>query len=78
MNSKISRASKKINFLNFFHFPIFISNFSVMMALLSLINEPEPSHPIRADVAEEFQKDHKKFMKTAEEHTRKHAEKRPE
>ncbi|CAO4370018.1 unnamed protein product [Caenorhabditis nigoni] len=50
----------------------------VMMALLSLINEPEPNHPIRADVAEEFQKDHKKFMKTAEEHTRKNAEKRPE
>uniref|UniRef100_A0A8R1ET40 UBC core domain-containing protein n=1 Tax=Caenorhabditis japonica TaxID=281687 RepID=A0A8R1ET40_CAEJA len=50
----------------------------MMMALLSLINEPEPSHPIRADVAEEFQKDHKKFMKTAEEHTRKYAEKRPE
>ncbi|CAB3402960.1 unnamed protein product [Caenorhabditis bovis] len=43
----------------------------VMMALLSLINEPEPSHPIRADVAEEYQKDRKKFMKNAEEHTRK-------
>lgn len=49
-----------------------------MMALLGLINEPEPDHPLRADLAEEFQKDKKKFYKTAEEHTKKHSEKRPE
>ncbi|VDO57684.1 unnamed protein product [Haemonchus placei] len=50
----------------------------VMMALLALIQEPEPDHPLRADLAEEFSKDRKKFNKTAEEFTKKHAEKRPE
>lgn len=50
----------------------------VMMALLSLINEPEPSHPTRSDLADELTKDRKKFFKTAEEFTKKHAEKRPE
>ncbi|KAK5964259.1 GDP-L-fucose synthase [Trichostrongylus colubriformis] len=29
----------------------------VMMALLALIQEPEPDHPLRADLAEEFSKD---------------------
>uniref|UniRef100_A0A7I4YA74 E2 ubiquitin-conjugating enzyme n=1 Tax=Haemonchus contortus TaxID=6289 RepID=A0A7I4YA74_HAECO len=48
----------------------------VMMALLALIQEPEPDHPLRADLAEEFSKDRKKFNKTAEEFTKKHAEKR--
>ncbi|ETN68704.1 ubiquitin--protein ligase [Necator americanus] len=51
---------------------------AVMMALLALIQEPEPDHPLRADLAEEFSKDRKKFNKTAEEFTKKHAEKRPE
>ncbi|CAD6185661.1 unnamed protein product [Caenorhabditis auriculariae] len=50
----------------------------VMMALMSLINEPEPSHPTRAEIAEEWVKDRKKFNKVAEEYTKKHAEKRPE
>ncbi|EYC46264.1 hypothetical protein Aduo_009275 [Ancylostoma duodenale] len=50
----------------------------VMMALLALIQEPEPDHALRADLAEEFNKDRKKFNKTAEEFTKKHAEKRPE
>ncbi|RCN25416.1 hypothetical protein ANCCAN_28871 [Ancylostoma caninum] len=49
-----------------------------MMALLALIQEPEPDHALRADLAEEFNKDRKKFNKTAEEFTKKHAEKRPE
>ncbi|VDM73186.1 unnamed protein product [Strongylus vulgaris] len=49
-----------------------------MMALLALIHEPEPDHPLRADLAEEFSKDRKKFNKTAEEFTKKHAEKRPD
>ncbi|EPB69887.1 hypothetical protein ANCCEY_11018 [Ancylostoma ceylanicum] len=50
----------------------------IMMALLALIQEPEPDHALRADLAEEFNKDRKKFNKTAEEFTKKHAEKRPE
>jgi len=50
----------------------------VIQALAALINDPEPEHPLRADVAEEYSKDRKKFMKSAEEFTKKHAEKRPE
>jgi ubiquitin-conjugating enzyme E2 L3 len=36
---------------------------------------PEPDHPLRSDVAQEFLKDNKKFMKTAEEFTKKHSPK---
>jgi len=50
----------------------------VIQSLLDLISEPEPEHPLRADLAEEYTKDKKKFMKNAEEHTKKNAEKRPE
>ncbi|OWA49876.1 Ubiquitin-conjugating enzyme E2 L3 [Hypsibius exemplaris] len=50
----------------------------VIQSLLDLISEPEPDHPLRADLAEEFTKDKKKFLKNAEEFTKKHAEKRPE
>lgn len=45
-------------------------------ALLVLIAEPELDHPLRAEIAEEYNKDKKKFLKTAEEYTRLHAEKR--
>ena len=41
------------------------SSFSVMNALVSLIAEPEIDHPLRGDLAEEYQKDRKKFMKNA-------------
>ena len=51
--------------------------FKVIQALVSLINEPEPDHPLRADLAEEFVKDRKRFIKNAEEFTKKHGEKRP-
>ena len=51
--------------------------FTVLQALLTLVQEPEPEHPLRGDLAEEFSKDKKKFMKNAEEYTKKHAEKRP-
>lgn len=47
-----------------------------MHSLMSLINEPELDHPLRADLAEEYTKDKKKFMKTAEDHVKKHGEKR--
>lgn len=50
----------------------------VIGALIALVNEPEPEHPLRAELAEEYTKDKKKFMKNAEEFTKKHAEKRPE
>jgi ubiquitin-conjugating enzyme E2 L3 len=50
----------------------------VVSALLQLINEPEPDHPLRAELAEEYQKERKKFMKNAEDFTKKHAEKRPD
>jgi ubiquitin-conjugating enzyme E2 L3 len=48
----------------------------VIQALVQLVNEPEPEHPLRAELAEEYLKDRKKFMKNAEEFTRKHSEKR--
>ncbi|XP_076473009.1 ubiquitin-conjugating enzyme E2 L3-like [Babylonia areolata] len=49
----------------------------VVRSLIELINAPEPEHPLRADLAEEFTKDRKKFMKNAEDFTKKHSEKRP-
>lgn len=52
--------------------------FAVVQALIALVNDPEPEHPLRADLAEEFLKDRKKFLKNAEEFTKKHAEKRRE
>ena len=50
---------------------------TVINSLVALVHDPEPEHPLRADLAEEFQKDRKKFMKNAEDHTKKYAEKRP-
>ena len=49
----------------------------VIESLVSLIHAPEPEHPLRGDLAEEYTKDHKKFMKNAEDHTKKYAERRP-
>lgn len=49
----------------------------VLESLIRLIQEPEPEHPLRADVAEEYCRDRKKFMRSAEEWTKKYAEKRP-
>lgn len=50
---------------------------AVIQALAALVNDPEPEHPLRGDLAEEFTKDRKRFNKNAEEHTVKFAEKRP-
>lgn len=50
----------------------------VIQALIALVNDPEPEHPMRADLAEEYLKDHKRFIKNAEEFTKKHSEKRPD
>jgi ubiquitin-conjugating enzyme E2 L3 len=49
----------------------------VIQALINLVNDPEPEHPLRADLAEEYTKDKKKFFKNAEDFTKKNSEKRP-
>lgn len=49
----------------------------VIKTLVALLNSPEPEHPLRNDLAEEFTSDKKKFLKNAEEFTKKFAEKRP-
>ena len=51
--------------------------YAVINTLVALIHDPEPEHPLRADLAEEFGKDKRKFMKNAEEFTKKYSEKRP-
>lgn len=54
-----------------------VSPFTVIQALVALVNDPEPDHPLRADLADEYTRDRKKFMKNAEEFTKKNSEKRP-
>lgn len=49
----------------------------MIQALVALVNDPEPEHPLRAELAEEFLKDRKKFTKNAEDFTKKYSEKRP-
>ncbi|KAM9306328.1 ubiquitin-conjugating enzyme E2 L3-like [Pholidichthys leucotaenia] len=49
----------------------------VIECLLTTVNTPEPDHPLRADLADEYTRDRQKFMKNAEEYTKKHSEKRP-
>lgn len=49
----------------------------VIQSLIALVNDPQPEHPLRADLAEEYSKDRKKFFKNAEDFTKKHGEKRP-
>jgi len=50
----------------------------VIHSLLNLICEPELDHPLRSDLAKDYQNDKTKFFKVAEDFTKKHAEKRPE
>lgn len=49
----------------------------VIQALVALVQNPEPEHPLRGDLAEEYIKDVKRFNKNAEEYTKKYGEKRP-
>ena len=49
----------------------------ILAALVALIHDPDPVHFIREDIAHEFTTDKKKFMKNAEEHTKRYSEKRP-
>ncbi|XP_034048548.1 ubiquitin-conjugating enzyme E2 L3a [Thalassophryne amazonica] len=51
--------------------------YQVIENLVAIVNTPQPEHPLRADLAEEYAKDRAKFLKTAEEHTKKYSEKRP-
>ena len=56
---------------------VVFSKFSVIQALVALVHDPEPEHPLRGDLAEEYTKNRKKFEKNAEEFTKKYAERRP-
>ena len=49
---------------------------AVIQALVALVHDPEPEHPLRGDLAEEYVKDRKKFMKNATEFTKSYAERR--
>ncbi|XP_065830860.1 ubiquitin-conjugating enzyme E2 L3-like [Oscarella lobularis] len=49
----------------------------VLQALLALVHDPEPEHPLRGDLAELYSKNKKQFLTQAREYTKKHAEKRP-
>ncbi|XP_046353688.1 ubiquitin-conjugating enzyme E2 L3-like [Haliotis cracherodii] len=49
----------------------------VLKSLVKMVQEPEPEHPLRADIAEEYTVNKKVFQKNAEEFTKKYAEKRP-
>lgn len=56
------------------------TNFTIILviqALIALVNDPEPEHPLRAELAEEYLKDRKKFFKNAEDYAKKFGEKRP-
>ncbi|VDK41928.1 unnamed protein product [Taenia asiatica] len=48
----------------------------VIQALQALVSNPEIEHPLRADLAEEYQKDRATFNKKAAEHTALYALKR--
>ncbi len=50
---------------------------TVIQALVALVHDPEPEHPLRGDLAEEYTRDKAAFCKKAQDHTLKHAEKRP-
>ncbi|XP_072354141.1 ubiquitin-conjugating enzyme E2 L3-like [Scyliorhinus torazame] len=49
----------------------------VIESLVNLIDNPEPEHPLRIELAEEYSKNRKRFLQNAEEHTKKYSEKRP-
>lgn len=49
----------------------------VLNAFRDLIDNPEPDHPLREDVAEQFLADRKAFEKKAMDHAKKHALERP-
>ncbi|GAA48209.1 ubiquitin-conjugating enzyme E2 L3 [Clonorchis sinensis] len=50
----------------------------ILQALVAMLHSPETERALRSELAEEYMKDMKKFMKNAEDFTRKHAEKIPD
>ena len=63
MNFEFEESRKRIS-------PIFSL---VSILFIGLIERPECDHPLRTDIATEFQKDYKSFVKSAEDHAKKHA-----
>ena len=55
-----------ISAIFFFFFLSFLSLPSVICALISMVTEPQPEHPLRNDLAEEYLNDQKKYFKNAE------------
>eukprot|EP01137_Pigoraptor_chileana_P027398 Opistho-2@9952 len=49
----------------------------ILLSLVQLIDEPNPSDPLSTEIADIFVNDKKKYVKNVEEHIKKHAEKRP-
>ncbi|XP_036350701.2 ubiquitin-conjugating enzyme E2 L3-like [Ochotona princeps] len=47
-----------------------------IQSLTALVNDPQPKHPLRDDLAEKCSKDHKESYKNAEEFTKTDGEKR--
>ena len=45
----------------------------MMQSLVDLVDEPEPDHPLRADIAEEYVKNRERFDKKALELVKQHA-----
>jgi ubiquitin-protein ligase len=62
------------NVVSDFLFPSILS--LVLESLLSLVVAPQLNHPLRNDLAEEYEKTKPEFLKKAAEHTKQHAEKR--
>ncbi|KAF9337205.1 Ubiquitin-conjugating enzyme E2 4 [Podila minutissima] len=45
----------------------------VLRSLVTLLEQPNPDDPLMTDIAELYTTNHAKFVKTAKEHTKKHA-----
>lgn len=52
---------------------LIVFNLVVLQSLVALVNDPEPEHAIRTDVAEEYMKNKDLFLKHAEECCRSNA-----
>ncbi|KAF9158657.1 Ubiquitin-conjugating enzyme E2 D2 [Actinomortierella ambigua] len=46
---------------------------NVVAALVTLLEQPNPDDPLVTEIAEQYTKDHAKFVKTAKEYTKKYA-----
>ena len=50
---------------------------NVLLSLVKLVEVPEPGHPLRTDLAKQYNDNRKEFMKMAADFTKKHGEVRP-